>query len=70
MLDNLDLKCALGNAIVAVLIYLLITEKIFKGTGGKLSNVEHWYQSSEFMIFVSVLIGYGINTSVFKLCKA
>ncbi len=80
-MDNLDLKCSFGVAIISVLIYLLLTVYIFPGSGGKLDSGEQaqfgqqggkqteWYRSLEFMMFVSVFAGYNLNQNFLKLCK-
>ena len=69
MLDNFDFKCAFGAAIISVLIYCLIVTYIVTDGGGRMEYTT-WYKSLEFLMLISIFLGYNINNHVFKLCKA
>ena len=68
MLDNYDFKCAFGAAIISVLIYCLIITYILPCAGGKMEYTE-WYRSMEFLMLVSVFVGYNVNQNVFQMCR-
>ena len=68
MFYDFDVKCAFGAAIISVLIYCLLVTYILPGAGGKMENTE-WYRSMEFLMLISVFIGYNINQKVFNMCR-
>jgi hypothetical protein len=62
-----DLKCSVCVAIVSVIIYLLFIEYVMKGTLQTSNETELW-KSAEFLMFISVIVGYNINNMLMPSC--
>ena len=66
---NVDWKCAFGTAIISVLIYCLLITYIIPNGGVKLQYASEWWTSLEFLMLISVFVGYNLNNNFFTLCK-
>lgn len=70
-----DWKCSVTTAIISVLVYLLIVyvlnnTQLKANVGKEVGTGGEWYSSLEYLMFLSVLIGYNLNNHVFTACKA
>lgn len=71
---SLDVKCSITTAILSVLVYLLLVNLMRRNSNlsqglGEEMNDANWYKSMEFMMLISVFIGYNLNYYFFNSCK-
>jgi hypothetical protein len=65
-----DWKCAVTNAILTVLVYLLIVRLMGMESGRTMAESVQWYKSMEVLLLVSAFVAFNVNTALFTGCKA
>lgn len=67
----MDILCAIFNAIVSVIIYLLIVHFVFKNEqpkNFKSFEDKDWYNSLEFVLLASIVVGCFLNSKLLSVC--
>ena len=67
---SFDWKCALTNAILTVLVYLLFVRLLGADSGKNMGESVQWYKSLEYMLLVSTFVAYNLNTVLFTSCSS
>lgn len=65
----LDWKCAVTNAILTVLIYLLVVKMMGPNNARPLAESANWYESMEVLLLASAFVGFNVNTLLFGNCR-
>ena len=68
MAVSVDWKCALTNAILTVLVYLLLL-KVVPNSGSLMHESMHWYESMEVLLLVGAVVAFNVNSMLFSACK-
>ena len=63
-----DLKCAVTNAVLVVLVYLLILRVLGMGAARTVSEGEPSFKSLEVLLLVAAFIAGYVNTYLFPSC--
>ena len=61
---SLEWKCALGNAVATVLVYIVLVSMLGASNRTYQSEAE-WHKSLEFLMLVAAVVAYNLNANFF-----
>jgi hypothetical protein len=54
--------------LIKIIIYLILVQGLLGVSAVASIKQTEWYQSTEFLMFVSVLVGYNVNKALLGSC--
>ena len=61
---SLEWKCALGNAVATVLVYVVLVSML-GASNRPYQQEQEWWKSLEFLMLASAVVAYNVNANFF-----